>query len=895
MNELKRYIIIRQIAPWGFLLLLVTALCFFIFYCHYEIYNLFCQTEVWVDRLNQYEAVKIVTDYTGKLNSSFSVLLLWIEIGVFLLLGLFYIVRRWFVNYCLATHEGLAYRANQNLVLQRNIERKKEETSGLSVNMTAKDFPEFKVRPGSFPEEDSYDLLNLRNCSFCHFSFLAGDFWAESFEKRDTDVWKENEENKDLKLKMACIYTFYENLKKQAGDKELKAVFTRLQEVYSEANLKEAIIYVNKHRYELGMAFIGDKIGLLDYEVTPEKTILYVYKTDHFTWKVCKYLYEKHRQVFVEVFRLIHRYADNVEKRSLLMRSLFLLFSSMGVDAIVHGRDSRGVRRFLMTLRSGRLHPDGVSRIHVSVDEAFSFTDMEGNVPYCDLWLKRGVAEEIGYPGMSRDNLEMRITFYDFAITYDLGEVGLCADVELKHIDRVSLFPAQDKYLESEGLFCIPFPYRWYNLYKFWLWSNPMPTYIQKVIRNVCRDERLKMKWVSFAPLVYARFFIRQFSPKKITGSVLKAKKKWWIAINIAIVLSLLFTEEIINSQPLFVWIFIMGVVVVFLLLIWVWRRKKNGIPLFKSNMEPLVPQWTGNVKVLQNTVASHPYEGRNIYLKGTSGSLSEKLDHYVVRGEPKCAVRASNNNSEEVPMVFFNIAPMRYEGEKGRIRFPLFHITHDKLYYYQLYELQPGAEKGREHAVFRTISFIFSESEVSLCKAEIDGNLYSNLHYYFNLPKAEFVRNEEQEGGTAKDDALGNIETPHETPCEMTDLFQFNGDFYFISKVKSQPGMDEAVRILKNKGKVDRRNTHKESGRELEKYTGIDAGALEGYRVVTDTASYLFVLYGFQLEIENERKRLVKKIIKSWMPVNGRLSELEVLALQFLLARNEPAIYVGK
>lgn len=41
-----------------------------------------------------------------------------------------------------------------------------------------------------------------------------------------------------------------------------------------------------------------------------------------------------------------------------------------------------------------------------------------------------------------------------------------------------------------------------------------------------------------------------------------------------------------------------------------------------------MIPQWTENVKVLQNTVTGHPYERRYIYLKGISGCLSDKLDH---------------------------------------------------------------------------------------------------------------------------------------------------------------------------------------------------------------------------------------------------------------------------
>ena len=891
MTNLKQCAIRRRFTPLAIIFIIVIAIPLSAYHCRIGIYNIFCQTQIWMEQLNQYETVRIITNYTGKLDSTLSLLLLWIETGLLVLLALFFIVRKWFVGYCLRSHEILAYKSNQILVLQREIRKVSENDSGLLVNMTTEELSEFKVHPNSFQQSQPYNLLNLGNHSFCYFSFLNGDFWETSFEKRNTDVWEENGGNRELQLKMECIYAFYENLKRKAGDGNLKEVFTGLQYVYNKENLKEAITYVNDHRYELGMAFIGDKIGLLDYRTTSGKTILYVYKTDHFTWKVCKYLYEKYQDRFIEVFQLIERYSQNVEKRSLLMKSLFLLFSSMGVDAIVHGSDSNGIRHFLMTLRSGRLNTDGISRIHISVDESFSFTDIEANNPSCDTWLKRGVAEEIGYPGMDRKKQEMKVTFCDFAITYQLGEIGLCADVEINHIERVPLFPAQDKYLESDAMFCIPFPYRWYNLYKFWMWSNPAPDYIRKIIMRNCKDERLKMKWVSFAPLVYARFFIRRFSFNKIGGNVRRAKKTGWFFINLIVIFMLLFLNNIINSLPWYFWSYMALMTVVGIIIFKIWSRKKRGASLFGTPMRPLVPQWTGDVHVLQNTIAGHPYEARNIYLHGKSDNSSNDLKQYVVKGEPKCAVRARNGQVEEVPMVFLNIAPIRYKTEKGKIHFPLFHITESEIYYYQLYTLKSDTEKEKpqkEQAKLQTLSFIFSEGEASMCNAKIDEDLFNNLHYYFNLPQEELMAENIQGKGSGNIKKLYNLKTS----LRMTDLFRFDDDFYFISKMGEKPDLSVLSHVLGNEKDV--KSPQPVSARKLkEKYTGIDKGGLEGYRVIKGTDTYLFVLYSFQLATEG--KQLTDKIIKSWLPTNGRLTELEVLALQFLLIRNEPVIYLGK
>ena len=691
--------------------------------------------------------------------------------------------------------------------------------------------------------------------------------------------------HKELLFKIGCISDFYEKLKSQTENKELKRVFGGLQNVYSKKNLKKAIKYVNKKRYDLGMAFIGDKVGLLDYEQTPKNMVLYVYKTDHFTWNVCKYLYERYKDKFVEVFQLLEKYSGHKKEHSLLMKSLFLLFSSMGVDAIVHGTDGDGIRHFLLTLRSGHLQKDGSSRVHISVDESFSFTDIEGNIPDCNKWLKRGVAEEIGYPGINKEKMKMDVTFYDFAITYALGEVGLCADVEVESIDKLFLCPAQDKYLESKAMFCIPFPYRWYNLYKFWMWSNPNPDYICRIIKKSCEDERLEMKWVSFAPLVYARFFIRQFASNKIYGNVRRTKTLWLHVVNLVALIALLFTNNIISFLSWYAWgcVALAGIVVIAALIIW--NRKKRRKTLFGSSIKPLVPQWTGDVRVLQNTVAGHPYEGRNIYLRGRVNNLSDGLKEYVVKGEPKCAVRTRSGQLEEVPMVFFNIAPKKYDEEKGRLHFPLFHIDENHIYYYQLYKLN-STEDGKEQAEFQTLSFIFPEEEVSMCNTNEDKDLLCNLHYYFNLPQKAFVRDTKEEAAERKD-GLYNLDSK---ALEMTDLFHFDGDFYFISKVAKEPKLDKLPSCLWKEKEI--RNRKPVSHQDMEK-EGIDKGALAGYAVTTNTGNYLFALYRFKLA--TDAGKLLKKITRSWAPTSGKLTELEVLALQFLLIRNEPVVYIGK
>ena len=192
-TELRMYAVWRLVAPFVIIIALLLAIFLSAYYfrIHTEIYDLFCRTRLWVEQLNQYEAIKIITSYTGKLDSDLSLFLLWVEVTLFILLCLFFVVRKWFVWYCLRSHEILAYKTDQVLVLQRNIRRTSENDSGLLADMNKK-FSEYEVSVGG----DSHNLLNLADNTFCHFSFLNGKFWEVSFEKRNTKVWGRRSENK---------------------------------------------------------------------------------------------------------------------------------------------------------------------------------------------------------------------------------------------------------------------------------------------------------------------------------------------------------------------------------------------------------------------------------------------------------------------------------------------------------------------------------------------------------------------------------------------------------------------------------------------------------------------------------------------------------------------------
>jgi hypothetical protein len=113
-----------------------------------------------------------------------------------------------------------------------------------------------------------------------------------------------------------------------------------------------------------------------------------------------------------------------------------------------------------LTARSGKIEKNKESSLHVSVNETFSRTDAVENKEQYGLveCVKRGMEEEIGIPQTAIP--DSNIKFHDFAIVTDEGEIGLSCFVDLTEVmpvEKMLMYPGQDKFLENEELILMPY------------------------------------------------------------------------------------------------------------------------------------------------------------------------------------------------------------------------------------------------------------------------------------------------------------------------------------------------------------------------------------------------------------------------------------------------------
>lgn len=121
------------------------------------------------------------------------------------------------------------------------------------------------------------------------------------------------------------------------------------------------------------------------------------------------------------------------------------------------GKNGKNKNSCLITIRSSKIDAQKQSRLHVSIDEAFSETDKNPEGEYdVQQWIIRGLKEEIGISNKNAKDIIPQ--FSDFSIITDNGEIGLCCTIKTEDIEELQFYPAQDKYLESEGFFIAEFP-----------------------------------------------------------------------------------------------------------------------------------------------------------------------------------------------------------------------------------------------------------------------------------------------------------------------------------------------------------------------------------------------------------------------------------------------------
>ena len=171
-----------------------------------------------------------------------------------------------------------------------------------------------------------------------------------------------------------------------------------------------------------------------------------------------------------------------------------------------------GNRRLLVAARNGEVESNHVSTMHIPVNESFSNTDVDGDVYSLTTCVIRGIKEELGIP---KEMIDLqKIFFHDFAIVADEGEIGFGCYVDLSEklpLEQCRMYPGQDKFLELNNIFILPYP-------KF----KRNPVDYEDIFYNITGDDRFCMRWQSFATLIYQRAIVRNSKPGAVISTLLE-------------------------------------------------------------------------------------------------------------------------------------------------------------------------------------------------------------------------------------------------------------------------------------------------------------------------------------------------------------------------------------
>lgn len=422
--------------------------------------------------------------------------------------------------------------------------------------------------------------------------------------------------------------------------------------VFSVDNICRTIKDINgKFGKNNSIQFIGDKIGVWDYHIDKKgKLELKVYLTDHFTFHVFKqiFLSEAYKETIQDVIRRVNLATE--KEKHYLIQCLKFVFSSFGVDVTISGYTTDDRKAMLVSIRSKKIQKDGESLLHVPVNEAFSLTDV-GNGNDCfslEKCVIRGIEEELGVPERvldpESDNKEKRakISFFDFAIVCDRGEIGIGCHVDLTRVmplEQIRLYPGQDKYMETEDVLIVPYPkFRWNYL-----------DYIKLMYKSVI-DDRFCYSWVSFSTMLYQRSIMRHSEVS--VKSKIAAEFLFTI---IAVFLSSLAIDGISAAESNTIKAIeeVFGeICLIFAFYIFFALLLKPGKYRF-SFLMPFLPQWNGDVKVLQATREITENSIAKWILFGIENPLrhvSQKCHLHDLRvySEPYCGVRRELLSGEE-------------------------------------------------------------------------------------------------------------------------------------------------------------------------------------------------------------------------------------------------------
>lgn len=615
------------------------------------------------------------------------------------------------------------------------------------------------------------------------------------------------------------------------------------EEVYSISNLMAHISLVaDSMQLDNSINFIGDKIGISGYELAKGELTPKVYLSDHFTFKVFKsiFLDKKYKECFQVIIRRVN-YASEVEKE-LLVQTLKFLFSSVGIDIVIHGRQANGKKGLLIALRNGGIERCKESKIHVPVNESFSKTDQQENSEMYDLnkCVVRGIEEELG---ISQDLIESKCkcVFQDFAIVCDEGEIGLACYVDLSDcmpLEQARMYPGQDKYMEIKNLLIVDMP-------KFHVDAD----LYRKLLYQKTKNDLFCENWESFTPLLFQRFFLRTRSLSNASIQTIK------YLTSVAI---FLYIAALCGIMPLTQPGFIVGGALTLLIGLFISVfSKSNKIPWDKTFrlFKPLVPQWGGDATVVQSTSAiidNGLFEGMYIgcSMTASSGSMKKSLNELELIDPPYCKTRKEGTkNHTEVPISFYKMRVSDSNNHDNRLLFrevPVSYGNNDMLSVWLSVDI---INNRIEYSFTKQIEAPIVEFNKTFTEAESQ-----SLCKYFSISKDELERYR-----IARLTERLNQEKETNPSYRPLDLFHYQNNYYWILRPNNTK--DPSARVVP----VNR-------GTDL--YSDYVVGLKEGRR---------FLLTGKSQDIVDALSRFI-----SHKSNRNKITALDIYALQLALIRYE-------
>lgn len=220
--------------------------------------------------------------------------------------------------------------------------------------------------------------------------------------------------------------------------------------IFDIQKVKDAICTVKENilKKENTFKFIADQFGVYKIEKRKNTLKIKVYKTTYYTFRIMNSLYLKEKILETMVERL----CKNINNKKICeegFQLLFPFFASLGVNIILELISKEKGKGFLIQKRNSNAFGN-VSQYHISVNETFSFTDIDtmGN-PSIDICMLRGIEEEIGV-NLSSEYTIGRVRYLDVFINPKRGMLGLSLSYKTDiNPSYISYYPGVDKTIEA--------------------------------------------------------------------------------------------------------------------------------------------------------------------------------------------------------------------------------------------------------------------------------------------------------------------------------------------------------------------------------------------------------------------------------------------------------------